>query len=120
MSMTSMVVLGLSVATVLLLLGGLPGHHATGQEGPHDPSRQCEVAPAEPPLAAPVSVPGRAGTDYVDPRTIKVGDKIDVHGSPARVLGAMYVSWQGRSGPNTCCATASGAIQWLSVELRGA
>ncbi len=118
MSMTSMVVLGLSVATVLLLLGAFLATLRQDRKG-RTPEQPMQVVPAEPPLAAPVSMPGRAGADYVDPRTIKVGDKIGVHGSPARVLGAKHVSWQGQDWIEYRLRDSVRRIQWLSVELRG-
>lgn len=118
MSMTSLVVLGLSVATVLLLLGAFLATLRQDRKG-RTPEQPVEAAPAEPPLAAPVSVPRRAGADYVDPRTIKVGDKIGVHGSPARVLGAKHVSWQGQEWVEYRLRDSVRRIQWLSVELRG-
>lgn len=118
MSMTSMVVLGLSVATVLLLLGAFL---ATVRQDRKDrtAARPVEAAPPEPPLTAPVATPGRAGSDYTDPRTIKVGDRIEVHGVPARVLGALYVSWQGQQWVEYRLRDSGRRIQWLTVEMRG-
>lgn len=116
MSMTSMVVLGLSIATLLLLLGALwatvrPDRKGRASEPPP------EVAPSEAPLAAPVGAPGRAGTDYTDPRTIRVGDRIDVQGAHQRVLGAMFVSWQGRQWTEFLLRDRARRLQWLSVEV---
>ncbi|MBF8188551.1 DUF4178 domain-containing protein [Nonomuraea sp. K274] len=115
--MTSMVVLGLSIATVLLLLGAFLTTVRQDRKGRTSPP-PAEVAPAEPPLPAPVSAPpGHAGTDYTDPRTIEVGDRIEVLGSPARVLGAMYVSWQGQQWTEFVLRDAARRRQRLSVEV---
>ncbi|MGN9840890.1 DUF4178 domain-containing protein [Nonomuraea sp. H19] len=119
MSMTSMVVLGLSIATVLLLLGAFLATMRQDRKGrASTPPAAVEVAPIETPLPAPVSVsPGHAGSDYTDPRTIRVGDRIAVLGSPARVLGAMHISWQGHQWIEFLLRTASRRVQWLSVEV---
>ncbi|MGW0804337.1 DUF4178 domain-containing protein [Nonomuraea sp. NPDC002799] len=117
MSMTSMVVLGLSIATVLLLLGAFLATLRSDRKG-RTIAPPVEVAPVEMPLPAPVSSPpGHPGTDYTDPRTIRVGDRIEVHGSPARVLGAMYVSWQGQQWTEFLLRDAVRRLQWLSVEV---
>ncbi|MFD1543592.1 DUF4178 domain-containing protein [Nonomuraea guangzhouensis] len=116
MSMTSVVVLGLSVATVLLLLGAFLATMRQDRKG-RTTAPPVEVASVEAPLPAPVSMPGYAGSDYADPRTIKVGDRIEVHGSPARVLGAMYVSWQGTQWTEYRLRDGSRRTQWLSVEV---
>ncbi|GGO67802.1 DUF4178 domain-containing protein [Nonomuraea cavernae] len=117
MSMTSMVVLGLSIATVLLLLGAFL---ATLRQDRKDRTAAppVEVAPVETPLPAPVSAAGHAGSDYTDPRTIQVGDRIHVHGSPARVLGAMFMSWQGQQWTEYLLRDRTRRFQWLSVEVR--
>ncbi|WP_246610434.1 DUF4178 domain-containing protein [Nonomuraea rhizosphaerae] len=117
MSMTSVVVLGLSIATVLLLLGAFLATMRQDRKG-RTTAPPVEVAPVETPLPAPVSVSGYAGSDYADPRTIKVGDRIEVHGSPARVLGAMYISWQGHQWTEYRLRDSARRTQWLSVEVR--
>jgi hypothetical protein len=117
MSMTSMVVLGLSIALILLLLGAFWATLRQDRRGrTSTPPPAVEVAAIEAPLPAPVSVPGHAGTDYTDPRTIRVGDRIEVHGSPARVLGAMHISWQGQQWTEYLLRDGSRRLQWLSVE----
>jgi hypothetical protein len=119
MSMTSMVVLGLSIALVLLLLGAFWATMRQDRKGrTSTPPPAAEVAPVDSPLPAPVSAPRHAGTDYTDPRTIRVGDRIQVHGSPARVLGAMYVSWQGQQWTEYLIRDSARRYQWLSVEVR--
>src|SRR5690606_35300070 len=104
MSMTSMVVLGLSIAPVLHLLGAFLATLRQDRRERTAAEQPVVVAPAEPPLPAPVAAAAHAGTDYIDPRTLRVGDKIEVLGSPVRVLGAVYVSWQGQ--------------QWVEYRLR--
>ncbi|WP_237101523.1 DUF4178 domain-containing protein [Nonomuraea sp. MG754425] len=117
MSVTSMVVLGLSIATVLLLLGAFWATMRPDRRGRRAGARPAEVAPAEAPLAAPVSAPGQAGTDYTDPRTIRVGDRIEVLGAPSRVLGVMHVSWQGQQWVEFLLRDGTRRSQWLSIEV---
>jgi hypothetical protein len=117
MSMTSMVVLGLSIATVLLLLGAFLATMRRGRKN-RTTGPPVEAALVEAPLPAPVSVPGHAGTEYADPRTIRVGDRIEVQGTPARVLGAMFVSWQGQQWTEYRLRDSTRRVQWLSVEVR--
>lgn len=117
MSMTSMVVLGLSIATVLLLLGAFLATLRQDRRG-RTSAPPAQVASFETPLAAPVSVPAHVGTDYTDPRTLRIGDRIQVHGSRARVLGAMYISWQGQEWTEIFLRDASRRYQRLSVEVR--
>ncbi|NUO97917.1 MAG: DUF4178 domain-containing protein [Nonomuraea sp.] len=116
--MTSMVVLGLSIATVLLLLGAFLATMRQDRRGRASAPPPVEVAPVETPLPAPVDAPGHAVTDYADPRTIQVGDRIEVHGTPSRVLGAMYVSWQGQQWTEYLLRDAVRRRLWLSVEVR--
>ncbi|NRQ35813.1 DUF4178 domain-containing protein [Nonomuraea sp. NN258] len=117
--MTSMVVLGLSIATVLLLLGAFWATMRQDRKGRSSaPPVEVEVVPIETPMPAPVSVVGHAGTDYADPRTIQVGDRIEVHGAPARVLGAVHVSWQGQEWTEYLLRDGARRLQWLSVEVR--
>ncbi|MFG3439011.1 DUF4178 domain-containing protein [Nonomuraea sp. NPDC047897] len=117
MSMTAMVVLGLSIATVLLLLGAFLATLRQDRKG-RATATPVEAAPVEPPLPAPVGAVGYAGHDYADPRTIKVGDRIRVHGQPASVLGAVYISWQGQEWTEHLLRDAARRFQWLSVEVR--
>ncbi|WP_240197677.1 DUF4178 domain-containing protein [Nonomuraea lactucae] len=114
MSMTAMVVLGLSVATVLLLLGAFLATLRQDRKG-RATAPPVDAAPVETPLPAPVPA---AGHDYADPRTIKVGDRIEVHGQPARVLGATYVSWQGQEWTEYLLRDGPRRLQWLSVQVR--
>ncbi|MEV4289053.1 DUF4178 domain-containing protein [Nonomuraea bangladeshensis] len=139
MSMTSMVVLGLSIALVLLLLGAFLAtlrQDRRGRAGTPPPaagSARAESpmpAPTSGPVSAPVpasaamppnvpsSVPRQVGADYTDPRTLRVGDKIDVQGSVARVLGAMHISGQGQQWTEFLLRDSARRRQWLSVEVR--
>ncbi|GII93103.1 DUF4178 domain-containing protein [Sinosporangium siamense] len=121
--MTSAVVLALSIALLLLLLIAF---FATRQRdrrkpplptapGPPDPPAPDTPAP---PLAAPTGRAGQVGTDYFDPRTIKVGDTIDCQGIRARVPGAMHLSWQGRQWTELLLDDGTPRSQWLSIEVR--
>ncbi|MFF0774055.1 DUF4178 domain-containing protein [Nonomuraea wenchangensis] len=139
MSMTSMVVLGLSIALVLLLLGAFLAtlrQDRRGRAGMPPPA--AGAAPAESPMPAPTSgpvsapvaaptvvppqlppsVPGQVGADYTDPRTLRVGDRIEVQGSTARVLGAMHISCQGQEWTEFLLRDSARRHQWLSVEVR--
>jgi hypothetical protein len=116
MSMTSLVVLGLSLATVVLLLGAFVA--TTRQDRRvRQAAPSAGVARAEP-LPAPVSVPPTAGPDYDDPRTIKVGDRVECYGIGSRVLGALHMSCQGRQWTEFLLADANRRRQWLTVEVR--
>ncbi|MGW5158273.1 DUF4178 domain-containing protein [Nonomuraea wenchangensis] len=139
MSMTSMVVLGLSIALVLLLLGAFLAtlrQDRRGRAGTPPPA--AGAAPAESPMPAPTSGPvsapvaaptvvppqlppsvsGQVGADYTDPRTLRVGDRIEVQGSTARVLGAMHISCQGQEWTEFLLRDSARRHQWLSVEVR--
>lgn len=114
MSMTSVVVLGLSIATVVLLLGAF---FATMRQ---DRKTRAAAPPplVEVPMQERVSTPGHVGSDYADPRTIRVGDRIEVHGAGSRVLGAMHVSCQGQQWTEYLLDDGSRRSKWLSVEVR--
>ncbi|WP_084957423.1 DUF4178 domain-containing protein [Thermoactinospora rubra] len=109
MSTSSMVVLGLSIATVVLLLGAFVATMRQDRKG--RAPRPAKSPPAEKPVAAPVP-------DYIDPRTIKVGDLIEIHGAPWRVRGAMHISWQGQQWTEYLVEDALRRRQWVSVEVR--
>ncbi|GLW07484.1 hypothetical protein Misp01_26140 [Microtetraspora sp. NBRC 13810] len=111
--MTSAVVLGLSAALLALLLGALV---VTMRQ-----DRKRSTAPVPQPLPGPVDDPaqpgtGRVGTDYPDPRTIKVGDTVDCPGVRARVRGALHVSWRGKQWTEYRLDDKARQYQWLSVE----
>lgn len=110
MSASALVVLGLSVATVILLLGAFLATMRQGRD-----RRAARPAPAQP--AAPVPAPVATPT-FIDPRTFRVGDRIEVHGAPWRVLGALHVSWQGQQWTEYFIEDSLRRYQWLSVEVR--
>jgi hypothetical protein len=120
------VILGLSVLTAVLLLGAFYATTRQDRRTP-EPSGETPTAPAgtaQPRSAVPSPPPpgpeasGHVGIDYPDPRTIKVGDTIDHQGVRARVLGAMYLSWQGAQWTEYLLDDGTRRRQWLSVEMR--
>lgn len=117
MSMTIAVVLGLSIATVILLLAAFVATTRQDRKG-RRPAPPPEIPLVPAPLAAPVSAPGVLGSDYDDPRTIKVGDEIECQGLRSRVLGAMHISWQGKQWTQYLLDDGSRRYPWLSVEVR--
>ncbi|MEV0587422.1 DUF4178 domain-containing protein [Nonomuraea sp. NPDC050310] len=110
MSAPSMVVLGLSIATVVLLLGAFVATMRQDRRG-------RAGAPEESAPAAPAPVPAPVAS-FVDPRTFRVGDRIEVHGAPWRLLGAMHVSWQGQQWTEYLIEDTLRRRQWLSVKVR--
>ncbi|WP_440068437.1 DUF4178 domain-containing protein [Streptosporangium sp. OZ121] len=113
------VILGLSVATLVLLLGAF--FATTRQDrkaGDSERSGETPLLSAE--AAQPQAQPsmGRVGIDYPDPRTIKVGDTIDCQGVRSRVLGALYLSWQGSQWTEYLLDDGTRRYQWLSIQMR--
>jgi hypothetical protein len=112
------VILGLSAITLVLLLGAFFATTRQGRE-----SREPEP-PGESPLQPvdveqpPQASAGQVGIDYPDPRMIKVGDTIDCQGVRSRVLGAMYLSWQGNQWTEYLLDDGTRRYQWLSIEAR--
>ncbi|MFJ2028929.1 DUF4178 domain-containing protein [Streptosporangium sp. NPDC087985] len=113
-------ILGLSAVTLALLLGAF---YATTRQDRRQPEPErpgdTPLPPAEvaqPPPPQPST--GHVGIDYPDPRTIKVGDTIDCQGVRTRVLGAMYLSWQGNQWTEYLLDDSTRCYQWLSVETR--
>ncbi|MFI6508530.1 DUF4178 domain-containing protein [Streptosporangium sp. NPDC050855] len=113
------VILGLSVATIVLLLVAFFTTTRQDRNG-HAPEAPGETPPTPvetaPPLPAPTA--GRVGIDYPDPRTIKVGDTIECQGVRSRVLGALYLSWQGNQWTEYLLDDGTRRYQWLSIEMR--
>ncbi|ACZ91077.1 DUF4178 domain-containing protein [Streptosporangium roseum] len=111
-------ILGLSAVTLVLLLGAFfattrQDRKPRKAEPPGDtPLQPAEVAPPPQPSA------GHVGIDYPDPRTIKVGDTIDCQSVRTRVLGAMYLSWQGNQWTEYLLDDGTRRYQWLSIETR--
>lgn len=115
MSMTSWVVLGLSIATVLLLLGAFVATMRQDRRG-RTSAPPPEAVPAATPLSAPLSAPESSG--YDDPREIRVGDKIEIHGASSRIRGALHISLQGKQWVEFLLDDGTRRPRWLSVEVR--
>ncbi|GAB2471621.1 hypothetical protein GCM10027187_44710 [Streptosporangium sandarakinum] len=89
------------------------------------PARAVPAGTAPPPTgAAPPSASpsgpeaGHAGVDHPDPRAIKVGDTIECQGARSRVMGALYLSWQGNQWTEYLLDDGSRRDRWLSIETR--
>ncbi|HEY9524213.1 MAG TPA: DUF4178 domain-containing protein [Thermopolyspora sp.] len=112
--MTAAVVLGLSIAMLVVVLGA---YFATTRR-----DRGARPAPRRPPdefieLSMPNSAPvPEPETDYLDPRTIKVGDFVDCQGSRSRVLGALYLSRKGDQWTEYLLDDGTRKYPWLSVR----
>ncbi|MEV8630187.1 DUF4178 domain-containing protein [Streptosporangium sp. NPDC051023] len=109
-------ILGLSAVTLVLLLGALLA--TTRQNRKPRTSGAPGESPLQPAEVAQPSRPsaGHVGIDYPDPRTIKVGDTIDCQGVRTRVLGALYLSWQGIQWTEYLLDDGSRRYRWLSIE----
>jgi hypothetical protein len=114
MSMTSWVVLGLSLATVLLLLGAFVATMRQDRRG-RPPAPPAEVAQGGDPLPAPVFMPAPSVADYDDPREIRVRDDIQVHGTRKHVRGALHISLQGKTWTEYVLTDATRRPQSLTV-----
>ncbi|GAA1277925.1 hypothetical protein GCM10009677_35110 [Sphaerisporangium rubeum] len=112
--MTVAVVLAVSAAILVVVLGTYLGTRRT--ERGARAARDAAPSFAEPvqPEAAPHVDP-----DYLDPRTIKVGDTVDRRGVRARVIGALHLSWQGDQWVEYLLEEGMRHYQWLSVRERG-
>ncbi|WP_248963725.1 DUF4178 domain-containing protein [Sphaerisporangium perillae] len=115
--MTVAVVLAVSAAIFVVVLGAYLGtrrQDRTARPAPRPPEPP-EPMSSHPALARPVIL----DPDYLDPRTIKVGDVIDRQGMRSRVLGALHLSWQGDQWIEYLLEEGMGHYyQWLSVEER--
>ncbi|MEV4376699.1 DUF4178 domain-containing protein [Streptosporangium sp. NPDC049644] len=112
------VILGLSVVTLVLLLGAFfattrQDRGADDPEPPGETPLSSSVGAAQPPQPAM----GHVGIDYPDPRTIKVGDTIECQGVRSRVLGALYLSWQGTQWTEYLLDDGTRRYQWLSIQM---
>ncbi|MBB4918001.1 DUF4178 domain-containing protein [Streptosporangium saharense] len=109
-------ILGLSAVTLVLLLGAL--FATTRQDRKPRGSGAPGESPVQPAQAAEPPKPsaGHVGIDYPDPRTIKVGDTIDCQAVRTRVLGALYLSWQGVEWTEYLLDDGSRRYRWLSIE----
>ncbi|GGK67995.1 membrane protein [Sphaerisporangium melleum] len=115
--MTVAVVLAVSAAILVVVLGAYLGTRRP-KPPPRPPRRPPEPEPEQagphPALGRPVML----NSEFLDPRTIKVGDIVDRQGLRARVLGALHLSWQGEQWTEYLLEEAVGHYQWLSVEER--
>ncbi|MGC5014700.1 DUF4178 domain-containing protein [Streptosporangium sp. DT93] len=112
------VILGLSVATIVLLLVAFFTTTRQDRNGRAQESSGETPAPAVKAAPLPAPTAGRVGIDYPDPRTIKVGDTIECQGVRSRVLGALYLSWQGKQWTEYLLDDGARRYQWLSIEMR--
>ncbi|MFC4532503.1 DUF4178 domain-containing protein [Sphaerisporangium dianthi] len=115
--MTVAVVLAVSAAIFVVVLGAFLGTRRpkkTARPAPRPPEPAPEPTSPHPALARPVIL----NPDYLDPRTIKVGDIIDRQGMRSRVLGALHLSWQGDQWTEYLLEEGMGHYSWLSVEER--
>ncbi|WP_326644584.1 DUF4178 domain-containing protein [Streptosporangium sp. NBC_01755] len=106
------------MATLVLLFGAFfattrQDRRADDSEPPGE-TPPSSVGAAQPPQPAM----GRVGIDYPDPRTIKVGDAIECQGVRSRVLGALYLSWQGTQWTEYLLDDGNRRYQWLSIQMR--
>lgn len=104
--MTVTVVIVLSVVTIFLVIGALV--IAARQDRTPRPEPPEDELP-EPPEPEP---------DYLDPRTIKVGDTVVCQGARSRVLGALHLSQKGREWTRYLLDDGTRHYQWLSVQER--
>ncbi|WP_329085790.1 MULTISPECIES: DUF4178 domain-containing protein [unclassified Streptosporangium] len=113
------VILGLSVATlVLLFVAFFATTRQDTEAGESERSGETPLPSVE--AAQPPAQPstGHVGIDYPDPRTIKVGDTIECRGVRSRVLGALYLSWQGSQWTEYLLDDGTRRYQWLSIQMR--
>lgn len=111
--MTAAVVLILSIATLVVVLGAYIA--TTRQDRRVRSATSALEEPVEFRVPSPAPVP-EPPVDYVDPRTIKVGDFIECQGARSRVLGALHMSNQGRQWTEYLLDDGSRVYQWLSVK----
>ncbi|MFF0306663.1 DUF4178 domain-containing protein [Streptosporangium sp. NPDC004379] len=131
------VAVGLGVVALVLLAGVLlvaarRGGRRSARRSPGPPARAVPpgaetgtgAAPPSPGAALPFTPSpsgpeaGHAGVDYPDPRAIKVGDTIECQGARSRVMGALYLSWQGDQWVEYLLDDGSRRDRWLSIETR--
>jgi hypothetical protein len=115
--MTVAVVLAVSAAIFVVVLGAFLGTRRPkkrARPAPRPPEPAPEPISSHPALARPVVL----DPDYLDPRTIKVGDTIDRQGVRSRVIGALYLSWLGDQWTEYLLEEGMRHYQWLSVQER--
>ncbi|MFC6081377.1 DUF4178 domain-containing protein [Sphaerisporangium aureirubrum] len=113
--MTVAVVLAVGAAILVVVLGTYLGTRRPVRRD-RRPARRPPAPFTEP--VQRVAEP-RLDSDYLDPRTIKVGDTVDRRGVRARVIGALHLSWQGDQWIEYLLEEGMRHYQWLSVRERG-
>ncbi|GAA1021961.1 hypothetical protein Aple_083320 [Acrocarpospora pleiomorpha] len=103
--MTTAVVLGLSVATLIVVLGAFIA--TTRQDR--------RVVPAN----GGLDFGSDDGPAFFDPRTIKVGDTVHIAGVRYKAMGALHLSWHGEQWTEHLLDDGTRRYQWLSVQERG-
>ncbi|WP_214109060.1 DUF4178 domain-containing protein [Acrocarpospora catenulata] len=102
--MTTAVVLGLSLATLVVVLGAFLA--TTRQDR--------RSAPA----GAGLEFGADQGPGFFDPRTIKVGDTVHIAGARYKAMGALHLSWHGEQWTEHLLDDGTRRYQWLSVQER--
>ncbi|GAA0378018.1 hypothetical protein GCM10009530_30770 [Microbispora corallina] len=110
--MTTAIVLVLSLATIVVVLGAFV---ITARQG-RVPAPFPQPPEEEPRRASPAVSPG--DPDYFDPRTIKVGDTVYVESARYRAIGALYATMQGEQWTEYLLDEGARSYRWLSVEER--
>src|SRR5690606_4800049 len=113
-AMTPVVVLGLSVATLILLIVAYIA--TTRRERKASPSASPPQGPSSGEESGPPGGPIQPMGDIPDPRTIRVGDTIECPGVRARVRGVLHVSWRGKQWTEYILDDGTHRDVWLSVE----
>ena len=101
--MTTAVVLGLSLATLVVVLGAFLA--TTRQDRRSAPATGLDFGTDQ-------------GPGFFDPRTIKVGDTVHIAGVRYQAMGALHLSWQGEQWTEHLLDDGSRRYQWLSVQER--
>lgn len=113
--MTAAVVLGVSIATLVVVLGVYVATRRQDRRRPQQASRRPAGGRVPPTMPAPAPV-AEAEPEYLDPRTIKVGDFVDRQGARSRVMGALYLSRQGDQWTQYMLDDGTRKYSWLSVR----
>ncbi|WP_433416172.1 DUF4178 domain-containing protein [Microtetraspora malaysiensis] len=108
--MTAAVVLSLSVATLVVVLGAVLAAVRSGR------SRAPSAEAAKQGAAKQGAAKPDAGPEYFDPRTIKVGDTVHCAGVRFHTVGALQLARQGERRTEYLLDDGNRHYQWLSVE----
>jgi hypothetical protein len=110
--MTAAIVLVLSLATIVVVLGAFVATARQSRTPAHVPS-----PPSEEPRTSALR-PSAAAPDYFDPRTIKVGETVYVEAARYRALGALHLTMQGEQWTEYLLDEGARRHHWLSVQER--